>query len=89
MKMKLSQLKIHPDNERIYSPTNLEELENSIQHYGLMEPIAITKAKKIISGHRRFVALKNLGIEDVEVRIIDPDNEICPTPFFLKLFSNL
>ncbi|HJM94224.1 MAG: ParB N-terminal domain-containing protein [Alphaproteobacteria bacterium] len=53
--MKIEQLTTHPDNERIYSPTDLEELENSLSSYGQMEPIAVTPSNKIISGHRRFI----------------------------------
>ena len=74
--MKINQLTTHPDNARIYSPTDLEELENSLSSFGQMEPIAITTSNKIISGHRRFVAMRNLGWKDCEVRVIDPDNEI-------------
>ena len=53
--MKIEQLTTHPDNERIYSPTDLEGLENSLSSYGQMEPIAVTPSNKIISGHRRFI----------------------------------
>ena len=74
--MKLSELTIHPDNERIYSPTDLTELEHSLSSFGQMEPIAINSSKKIISGHRRFAAMRNLGWKDCEIRVIDPENEI-------------
>ena len=74
--MKLETLTVHPENERIYSPTDLEELENSLSSFGQMEPLAITSKNKIISGHRRFMAMRNLGWNDCEVRVIDPDNEI-------------
>ena len=74
--MKLEKLTVHPENGRIYSPTDLEELENSLSSFGQMEPLAITPSKKIISGHRRFVAMRNLGWDECEIRVIDPDNEI-------------
>lgn len=63
--VKLSLLKIHPDNAWIYSPTDLKELENSISSFGLMEPLSITKTNTIIPGHRRFAALKDLGAEEL------------------------
>jgi ParB-like chromosome segregation protein Spo0J len=53
--MKIEQLTTHPDNERIYSPTDLEELENSLSPYGPRYPLAVTPSNKIISGHRRFI----------------------------------
>jgi len=74
--MELEKLTVHPENERIYSPTDLDELENSLSSYGQMEPIAITTSNKIISGHRRFAAMRKLGWMECEVRLIDPDNEI-------------
>ena len=74
--MKLESLTVHPENERIYTPTDLEELENSLSSFGQMEPIAITNKNKIISGHRRFAAMMNLGWSECEVRLIDPENEI-------------
>ncbi len=74
--MKLEELQVHPDNNRIYSPTSLDDLEQSLQSYGQLEAISITKSKRIISGHRRFMAMKNLGWEECEVRFIEPENEI-------------
>jgi len=72
----LSNLSQHPDNHRIYAPTDLEELEKSLKDFGQMEPIAITPNLRIISGHRRYMAMRNLGWEGCEVRLIEPENEI-------------
>ena len=72
----LSNLSQHPDNHRIYAPTDLEDLEKSLQDFGQMEPIAITPNLRIISGHRRYMAMRNLGWGDCEVRLIEPENEI-------------
>ena len=74
--MKLEELTSHPDNNRIYSPTDLNDLEKSLSSHGQLEPIAITKSKRIISGHRRFSAMRNLGWDECEIRYIEPDNEI-------------
>ena len=43
MKLKLSQLKVHPDNEQIYQATDLEDLIESISANGPLEPLVITK----------------------------------------------
>ena len=61
MKVKINQISVHPENERIYSPSDLNDLEKSLSANGQLEPIAITKDKRIISGHRRFMSMKNLG----------------------------
>ena len=75
--MKLTELTPHPQNNSIYSPTDLDDLKSSLTNFGQLEPIAITKKDKlIISGHRRFAAMQSLGWDECEVRFVEPDNEI-------------
>ncbi|MEC9247940.1 MAG: Druantia anti-phage system protein DruA [Pseudomonadota bacterium] len=76
MKIKLSELRVHPDNDRIYDPTDLIDLENSLLQHGQMEPLAVTKTKRIISGHRRFAAMRNIGWVNCDARIVSPRSEI-------------
>ena len=76
MRMKLLNLKEHPENKRIYESCCVEDLKTSLSIHGQMEPIAITKKGVIISGHRRFKAMGSLGWEDCEVRIVTPENEL-------------
>jgi ParB-like chromosome segregation protein Spo0J len=54
--MDISKLEPHPENRRIYSAQDLSELEHSLMTYGQLEPLAIIKDNRIISGHRRFTA---------------------------------
>ena len=56
VEMKVSELKPNPINSTIYedNPIALDELKNSIDQNGLLEPITITKGGLVISGHRRF-----------------------------------
>jgi len=74
--MKLSELKSHKENSRIYQATDLTDLKNSLSTFGQMEPIAITKDKLIISGHRRMMAMEELGWDECEVRVVEPQNEV-------------
>jgi len=76
MKISLSELSVHPANERIYEPTDLNDLIESITDNDLLEPIVITKERRIISGHRRYAALLQLGKANCEARVIKPKNEI-------------
>ena len=69
--MKLNKLTAHPDNNKIYSPTDLDDLEKKLSEFGQLEPIT-TKKNKIISGHRRFQTT-NLGWKECDVRIIEPE----------------
>jgi hypothetical protein len=50
---------------------SLESLERSIEHYGVLQPIGITKGKKLIFGARRLQASKNIGKATIPVRIFD------------------
>lgn len=68
----------HPKNNLIYSKgfENLNKLTKSIQKHGQLEPIVVTSKNVIISGHRRYNVLKNLGYKTVFVRVRDFENEI-------------
>jgi hypothetical protein len=74
--MRLETLSSHPDNHRIYQQTDLSDLKQSLENYGQLEPIVVTTSNRIISGHRRYMAMKELGWTECEVRVVSPDNEI-------------
>mgnify|MGYP003136270538 FL=1 len=73
LRVGLDKLKPHPINEEIYSfnQNHHKELKKSISLLGLLEPIVITQNNKVLSGHRRLEAVKELGWEDVECRLVD------------------
>ena len=76
MQTDILSLKPHPLNNKIYSTNgNTEDLEVSIQENGLLDPIIISKDNTIISGHRRWNACKNIGLENVDVRVEDFQDE--------------
>lgn len=74
--MKLTELTQHPENNKIYDLTDLTDLKSSLSVNGQLEPIAITKENKILSGHRRFASMSALGWTDCEVRFVEPENEL-------------
>ena len=77
IRIDLDKLTPNPLNEKIYSfnSTAHTELVKSIELNGLLEPICITgKQNTIVSGHRRYLAVKDLGWEDTDCRLIDVDN---------------
>jgi ParB-like chromosome segregation protein Spo0J len=74
--MDITKLRPHPWNHKIYSKQDLSELEYSLIIFGQLEPIAITQDNQIISGHRRFAAMSNLGWKEVDVRIIEPTSPL-------------
>ena len=72
----INTLKPNPINSDIYDDTDLSDLKNSIEANGQLEPIVVNKKNEIISGHRRYFSMVQLGWKDVEVRVGDFDNDI-------------
>ncbi len=70
MKVKLSKLKHHPLNERIYSLSGIDSLMESIKEVGLLEPPTCDQFLQTISGNRRLEACKRLGMKEIEVHKI-------------------
>ena len=69
MKIGVSNLTHHPKNKEIYNPSSIEELMESINELGLLQPLVIDQNNQIISGNRRFESIKRLGWIDVEVEL--------------------
>ena len=77
MLIPISQLSQHPQNEEIYTISNIDDLEQSISKLGLLEGLVIDADFRVISGNRRFVAVKNLGWKQVECQKVSiPKDEI-------------
>ena len=76
VRVDLERLKPHPINDEIYSFNSQDhkELKKSITLLGLLEPIVITNDNLILSGHRRYGVIKELGWEDVDCRLVDVEN---------------
>ena len=73
MKMKINDLKEHPLNIIFGDlPKNeLESLKNDIEKRGLQTIIDITEDKTIVCGHQRVKVCKELGFQEIDVRILE------------------
>jgi len=75
----VSKLVEDPRNER-KTFRNMEGLIASVKAVGLIEPITVTPIEndhyQIITGHRRYRAAREAGLEQVEVLIRDPEDEL-------------
>lgn len=72
--------KIVPNEKNFYDEDyEIEALAEQIKMSGQLEPIIITNEYKLISGHRRYKAIKHLNNETINCRIlndiIDEDDE--------------
>lgn len=67
-----------PKNER-KTFRNMDGLVSSIMAVGVIEPITVTPEEggiyRIITGHRRYRAAKEAGLQQIEVLIRDPEDE--------------
>ncbi len=73
MKVRVSEIKV---KERIRKDLgDIKSLAESIQKYGLLQPILIDLNYNLISGYRRYLAIRSLGWEFIEVKIIDLNTE--------------
>ena len=73
MKVKIDGLKPHPFNKRVFKDLSTEKFEafkRDISLRGLKYPLEITPDNIIICGHQRWKAVKELGWEEVEVKIL-------------------
>ena len=55
--------------------SNIEELMESISNVGLLERITIDEDNFILSGHRRYLACKNLGFKTLDVNKVKIKNQ--------------
>ena len=77
MRIPTDQLHTCPVNSEIYRETDVLDLMNSISEVGLLQPLVVTPDKTIISGHRRYSAIRSLGWTEVECEIKDiPPDQI-------------
>src|SRR5262249_41626756 len=73
---KVTDLKPHPDNHRIYGDTADAELIESIRSKGVLEPLLITLDNLIVSGHRRWRAAQAAGLADVPVIVFPAADDL-------------
>ncbi len=73
----LEELNRHPLNQDVYGDLTLEpDFIDSIEQHGILEPILIKPDGTIISGHRRYAAALEVGLDEVPVREVSYDSEL-------------
>jgi len=75
------ELEPHPKNREIYGDTDdVADLDatfkESVAEKGVLEPLVVTRGKEIISGHRRWLAARDAGLDSVPVRYSEFDDEL-------------
>lgn len=68
----IEQLKPYEKNAKIHTPEQIEQIKNSIQEFGMNDPIGIWGEENlIVEGHGRLIACKELGFDEVPVIRLD------------------
>ena len=75
------ELEPHPKNREIYGDTDdVDDLDatfkESVAEKGVLEPLVVTRGKEIISGHRRWLAARDAGLDSVPVRYSEFDDDL-------------
>lgn len=72
IKLSIDELKPDPNNAKEHPAWQVEQIKNSIETFGNLDPIGIWGEDNIIvEGHGRWMALKELGYREVECIRLD------------------
>ena len=66
---KISELNPAPYNPRYLTEKQAKDIQNSLDEFGLADPIVINLNNTIIGGHQRVNILKAQGVQEIDVRI--------------------
>lgn len=72
----IDDIKPYENNAKLHPAEQIEQIKKSIQEFGFNDPIAIDENNVIIEGHGRYIACKELDINEVPIiRLEDLDEE--------------
>jgi DNA modification methylase len=79
----IADLKADPKNPRSHSPRQIRQIGRSIETFGFNVPVLIDGAGKIIAGHGRVMACKQLGWSEVPTIRLDHLSEAQARAFMI------
>lgn len=84
LSLPISQIDVYTDKDGSLQPftinrNKIEQLKKSIEIFGLIQPIVVRKfddnSYQVISGHHRYIACRELGIQKIKAIIITTDSD--------------
>ena len=69
--LKLDEIIPYENNAKEHPQWQVDQIAKSIQEFGFNDPIAVNGNKVIIEGHGRYLAAKELGMEELPCIILD------------------
>lgn len=67
VKAHIDEIKAYEKNAKEHPREQIEQIKKSILEYGNNDPIAVDENNVIIEGHGRYIALRELGYDTVEI----------------------
>lgn len=67
---KVADLKVDPRNAKKHSEAQIGQIVHSIERFGYIEKIVIRPNGQLVGGEGRLEALKRIGREEIEVRVV-------------------
>lgn len=67
VKEKVANITLNDTNPNEMTVEQMNALKKGIAEFGFLEPIIINKENRVIDGEHRFIALKDLGMEEIPV----------------------
>lgn len=75
-RLKLTQIKQHPQNIRIHTKRNLDVIKKSLNEWGQYKPILIQRSTMyILAGNGTYQAAQALGWQEMDCNIIDVNDD--------------
>ena len=72
IKIPIDELTPDPNNAKDHPQWQIEQIKNSIEQFGNLDPIGVWGDNNlIVEGHGRFIALQELGYQEAEVIRLD------------------
>ena len=72
-RLKISSLKLDPNNARTHDNANLEAIAGSLTQFGQRKPIVISQDNTVVAGNGTITAAKSLGWEEIEAVRVPAD----------------
>lgn len=76
-------LRPHPQNVRVHSKKQIQQVVKSIEQFGFTSPILINEHEQVLAGHVRLEAAKIAGLQRVPTIVIDGLSEAAQRAYVL------
>jgi DNA modification methylase len=87
----IAELKLDPHNPRVHSPRQIRQIARSIEAFGFNVPVLVNSELKLIAGHGRVLAARQLGLTQLPTISLDHLTEAQARAFLIadnKLTDN-